>query len=157
MGDKVRYGVGCMYVDPADIENDPRVKEQSVRLSELWYEKFTNLIIAGPRDMAIDSCLLDKYVRSLGVFVREIISGGCPTGIDRIAEQYAQERGISCTVICADWDKYGRAAGPIRNRQMAERADQLLAIWDGKSRGTGNMIQTMQELGKPVTIVWRCL
>ena len=41
----------------------------------------------------------------------------------------------------ADWDKYGKAAGFIRNEQMAQNADALVVFWDGKSRGTKNMIE----------------
>lgn len=52
----------------------------------------------------------------------------------------------------ADWDRHGRAAGPIRNCQMAQYADALIAIWDGKSRGTKNMIDEMNKCGKPVLI-----
>jgi len=50
----------------------------------------------------------------------------------------------------ADWDTHGRAAGPIRNKQMAEYGDALLLIWDGESRGSANMKSNMKKLGKPV-------
>jgi hypothetical protein len=47
----------------------------------------------------------------------------------------------------ADWDKHGKAAGPIRNQQMAQEADGLIAFWDGKSRGTKDMIQKALNYG----------
>ena len=47
----------------------------------------------------------------------------------------------------ADWETHGRAAGPIRNRKMAENASALIALWDGASRGTKNMIETAQKKG----------
>lgn len=50
-----------------------------------------------------------------------ILHGGC-RGADRIAGEWARERGVPECVVAADWETYGRAAGPIRNRQMA-------AIW----------------------------
>jgi hypothetical protein len=56
------------------------------------------------------------------------------------------------TPFPADWDQHGKAAGPIRNREMAEYADELIALWDGKSRGTKNMIDEMLKVGKPVHI-----
>ena len=56
--------------------------------------------------------------------------------------------------IYLDWNKHGKAAGPIRNRQMAEYADCLIAVWDGKSRGTKNMIDEMNKLMKPVFLIW---
>ena len=54
----------------------------------------------------------------------------------------------------ADWNKHGRAAGPMRNKQMADYADVLIAVWDGQSKGTKNMIDQMNKLNKPVFIVW---
>lgn len=53
----------------------------------------------------------------------------------------------------ADWDTYGKRAGYLRNREMAEVADVLVAFWDGQSRGTKHMIETMQRLGKPVYVI----
>lgn len=50
----------------------------------------------------------------------------------------------------ADWDKFGKGAGPIRNKQMADYADALLLIWDGESRGSANMKSQMEKLGKPI-------
>ena len=48
------------------------------------------------------------------------------------------------------WNRYGRKAGILRNRKMAKYADALIAVWDGLSRGTANMIAEMEALGKPV-------
>lgn len=53
----------------------------------------------------------------------------------------------------ADWDKHGRAAGPIRNSEMGKFADKLIAFWDGESRGTKHMIDYMTKLGKPVKVI----
>ena len=52
----------------------------------------------------------------------------------------------------AEWIKYGRAAGPRRNKQMAEYADALLAYWDGKSRGTKNMIELAKDKGLKIGV-----
>ncbi len=49
-----------------------------------------------------------------------------------------------------DWEKHGKAAGPIRNKEMAEYADALLLIWDGKSRGSASMKKEMEKLEKPI-------
>lgn len=54
----------------------------------------------------------------------------------------------------ADWNKHGKAAGPILNAEMAEVADALIAFWDGKSRGTANMIQLAKDKGLKVAIVY---
>jgi len=85
--------------------------------------------------------------------VTEVISGGA-RGIDQAGEEWAYwsgERPVK--KFPADWDKHGKSAGYIRNKEMAEYADELLAIWDGHSKGTLNMITEMQKLDKPVHIM----
>ncbi|MFD0762743.1 DUF2493 domain-containing protein [Lutibacter aestuarii] len=77
----------------------------------------------------------------------EIVSGAYYRGADKLGEQYAKERGYKIIRFPADWNKYGRAAGPKRNQQMANYADALIAFWDGKSRGTKNMIDLSKQLG----------
>ena len=81
-----------------------------------------------------------------------VVHGGCPRGADRLVHELL--RG-DCEVHPADWDAHGRAAGHIRNRKMAQLgADICLAFWDGKSRGTKNMIEEAEKAGIPVKIVW---
>lgn len=81
--------------------------------------------------------------------VTEIVSGGCE-GPDQAGEDWAIIQWIPIRLFSPNWGTHGRAAGPIRNRQMAEYADALLLIWDGKSRGSANMKAEMERLGKPV-------
>jgi hypothetical protein len=69
----------------------------------------------------------------------EIVSGGA-SGADSLGERYAKEKGHKLKVFKADWDKHGKAAGPIRNEEMAKYADGLIAFWDGESKGTKSMI-----------------
>lgn len=83
--------------------------------------------------------------------ITEIISGTA-RGVDSIAESIAVTKGYPTKLFPADWDKYGKPAGAIRNKQMAEYADVLIAIWDGQSKGTKNMIETMNRLNKPVLL-----
>ena len=117
------------------------------------------LIIAGTRSFN-DYELLRSVIAQLFMKRRcwtidwneEIVSGGAP-GADTLAVRYATEADMPFKVFPADWKKYGRSAGPRRNRQMAEYADAAIVFWDGKSRGTQNMIQQMRELGKPVEVV----
>lgn len=70
---------------------------------------------------------------------------GCAEGADKLGEKYAAERGYKVTKFPANWSLHGKAAGPIRNREMAEYADVLIAFWDGVSKGTGNMIKEAEE------------
>ncbi len=71
--------------------------------------------------------------------ITEIVSGTCK-GVDQLGEEWAGRKGIPVKRFPADWNQYGRRAGPLRNREMAKYADALIAIWDGESRGTKNMI-----------------
>ena len=70
----------------------------------------------------------------------EIVSGAYYKGADKLGEEYAKETGYKLTKFPADWKRFGRAAGPLRNEQMANYADALIAFWDGKSKGTKHMI-----------------
>lgn len=82
----------------------------------------------------------------------EIMHGDCPTGVDRLAQQYAESIGLTVYKKPAEWDAHGKAAGPIRNGLMAVQGDALVAVWDGVSRGTKDMIQRMQAHGKPTYV-----
>lgn len=81
-----------------------------------------------------------------------ILTGGA-TGADALGVKYSEDRGIEYDVEEAEWEKYRRSAGPIRNNKMAQMGDALIAFWDGKSPGTKNMIETMIRMGKPVRVV----
>jgi len=82
----------------------------------------------------------------------EIVSGTA-RGADKLGEQYAKEKGYPIKQFPADWKRFGRAAGPKRNEQMAEYAGMLVAFWDGKSRGTKNMIQIAEKENLKVIII----
>lgn len=70
----------------------------------------------------------------------EIVSGGAK-GADQVGERFAEQEGIPVQRFEPDWDEHGKAAGPIRNEEMAEYADVLVAFWDGESSGTKSMIE----------------
>lgn len=98
------------------------------------------VIIAGTRTFN-DYCLLEKICNNLihkNVDV-EIVCG-MAKGADTLGKIYAEKNGFKVKIFNADWDKYGKSAGPIRNKEMAKYADTLIAFWDGKSKGTSNMI-----------------
>ena len=83
----------------------------------------------------------------------EIVSGAYYKGADKLGEQYAAEKGFPIKQFPADWKRYKRAAGPKRNQQMANYADALIAFWDGKSRGTKNMIELAKQNNLKVIII----
>lgn len=96
------------------------------------------VIIAGSRTIE-DYEIVKKAIKDSKFKIIQILSGGA-RGIDKLGEQYAQERGIAYKIYPALWDKYGKKAGYLRNTHMAEEADALIAIWDGESKGTKHMI-----------------
>lgn len=105
------------------------------------------VIIAGSRDIE-DKELVIKEFCKLPVEATEIVSGGAK-GVDAIGEWIGETIVVPVVRFEADWKKHGRAAGPIRNQQMAEYADAAIVIHNG-SRGSLNMIETMKKLNKPV-------
>ena len=110
------------------------------------------VIIAGSRDLT-DYALLCSFADEAlaGAEDIEIVSGGA-RGADDLGERYARERRYALKVLPDDWKEWGRAAGPIRNEQMAGYADALIAFWDGQSAGTRDMIRKAEERGLRVQI-----
>lgn len=107
------------------------------------------LIIAGSRHILVSNEEIKALLNHYGLNPSEIVSGTA-RGVDQCGETYAHTNGIAVAEFPADWNKHGKAAGPIRNQQMAHYADALLIIWDGKSSGSGHMKSYMTKLGKPV-------
>lgn len=113
------------------------------------------LIVAGGRDFT-DGELLSRIIFSIAdvEFADKDISivSGMARGADALAYQFAHKNHVTCYEFPAQWDRYGKKAGYMRNTKMASFADGLLAFYSG-SNGTGHMIQCMQALGKPVLII----
>lgn len=105
-------------------------------------------IIAGGRDfhnVAVLARVMLQHIRNID----EVISGDAP-GADYMGAQWAKNKGILVKHFPAQWDQYGKSAGFIRNAEMGDYADALIAFWDGKSKGTAHMIKTMLRQNKPV-------
>lgn len=79
----------------------------------------------------------------------EIISGGAK-GIDTCARLWAEEKGLLFTEFLPDYERYGRSAPLVRNRLIVDYADAVLALWDGKSKGTVYTVNYAKKQGKPV-------
>lgn len=114
------------------------------------------VVLAGGRDFTDYDLLRTSCLSFLGNKLTShqviVVSGHAP-GADSLGERFAQEHGLQIELHPADWAKHGRAAGPIRNKEMAECADALIAFWDGKSKGTKNMIDLALRYGLDVSIV----
>jgi hypothetical protein len=95
-------------------------------------------IIAGSRIITKYEDVLEA-ISLVGWNITEVVSGGAK-GVDKFGERYAEDHKIPLKRFPADWNKYGRGAGVIRNNDMAEYADALIAVWDLRSKGTKHMI-----------------
>jgi hypothetical protein len=81
---------------------------------------------------------------------------GCAIGPDTWGERWAEAHGIPVERFPANWSRFGYSAGPKRNQQMVDHADALLAVWDGKSKGTQDVIDRAVRAGLKVTC-WKVL
>lgn len=114
------------------------------------------VIIAGSRNFykyellkqKCDEVLCDFIINGESV---EVVSGKA-RGADELGERYAAERGFPVKTFPADWETYCNRAGIIRNAEMADYADTLIAFWDGYSNGTKNMIRLAEKKGLRVFV-----
>lgn len=107
-------------------------------------------IIAGTREETRYS-EVEKAMEECGWTPTIVLSGGA-RGVDKLGEAWAQAHDLAVVRFPADWKKYKQAAGPIRNREMAENADAVVAVWDGSSPGTFNMIRQARAMGLKVHV-----
>lgn len=113
------------------------------------------LIIAGGRHFCgykkAEEFLNETYKDYTGKV--EVVCGMAKDA-DEVGRQIALTSKMKVHEFPAEWDKYGKSAGYKRNVVMANFADELVAFWDGKSKGTQHMIDIMQALNKPVHICY---
>lgn len=118
------------------------------------------MIIAGSRGFSVKQALreIDKATRRRG-WDRDtttVVSGGA-RGVDQAGELWARRRGLEPWVVRAEWERYGKRAGMYRNEVMAEigrlTGGRLLALWDGRSRGTRDMVARAKGKGLEVEVV----
>lgn len=113
------------------------------------------VIIAGGRDFGSTEEhreLFTQTIQVAGAGITEVVCGKA-RGADSLGELWALENGVPVAEFPADWNSLGKRAGYVRNSQMAEYADALLAFWDGQSRGTKHMIDQATAKGLPVQVV----
>lgn len=111
------------------------------------------LIIAGSRE-GIDEADVFTAMQESGFDKRvsEVVSGTA-RGVDRMGEAWARENGIPVKRFPANWEKNGRAAGHIRNRQMGDYADALLVLIYNNSRGSEGMLSYAKKKGLEIYVV----
>ena len=87
----------------------------------------------------------------------EIVSGGA-SGTDAMAERYAHDHGYSLQIFPAEWSRYGKRAGYVRNREMHSYISTftdrgVIAFWDGSSRGTAQSLALSKEFDNPLRVI----
>jgi predicted Rossmann fold nucleotide-binding protein DprA/Smf involved in DNA uptake len=92
----------------------------------------------------------------LGLYIpkscNEIVSGGAK-GIDTCAKKYAIAHNILISEFLPEYEKFGRAAPIMRNKQIVDYADKVLAFWDGKSKGTKSVIEYCKKTNKAYEVI----
>ncbi len=104
------------------------------------------IAVVGSRGITVQD--IGKYLCK----VDEIVSGGA-VGVDACAAEYARGNGIKLTEFLPRYDLYGRAAPILRNRQIVDYADKVIAFWDGRSKGTLSVIKYAQSINKECEII----
>lgn len=115
-------------------------------------ERNMKVIIAGSREgFTIEDVRIAVLNREFYGVITEVVSGAA-RGVDRLGEQWAKENDVPIKQFIPDWDGLGKKAGYVRNREMGDYADALIALWDGESKGTKGMIEYAQKKGLKVYV-----
>jgi len=123
------------------------------------------VIVAGSRSIK-DYALVAKAIEGVDIQITELVSGTAK-GVDQLGERWATENQVPIKRFPADWKnldavgavvrtghygQYNAKAGFDRNKQMADYAEALVAVYDGKSKGTASMIKLAREQGLQVFV-----
>lgn len=103
--------------------------------------------IVGSRNLT--NIVLDRYISE---DVEEIVSGGA-VGVDFCAAEYAKNKGVKLIEFLPQYERYGRAAPIVRNKEIVDYADKIIVFWNGSSRGTRSVIQYAKKIGKPFEVI----
>lgn len=112
------------------------------------------VVVAGSRSIQSIEVVY-RCIKSSGYDITELVSGTAD-GVDLLGEHYAVNNRVPIKRFRPDWYQYGKAAGPIRNKQMAEYVDAAIIIWDSTSKGTRDMINHVKKSSKPYMIFDQC-
>ena len=116
-------------------------------------KKEYRLVVAGSRDINDYTRLSKELDQHLIGMSNVTIISGTAKGADQLGERYAAEHGLKIERFPADWEKYHKSAGPIRNQQMVETADAVIAFWDQESAGTKNLIECAHKANVACKII----
>lgn len=111
------------------------------------------VIIAGSRNFNDFELLEKKMLHFLQNQKNVVVLCGGARGADDLGRQFAEKHGFAVEMFPADWKKFGKRAGVLRNREMARTASGCVVFWDGQSKGSANMIEEAKRAGVPLRIV----
>jgi hypothetical protein len=106
--------------------------------------------VVGGRDFT-DYNRLKKILDSVKGKILSLVSGGA-NGADKLVEKYAKDNKFKIKVFQADWDSLGKKAGPVRNKQIVDKSDVIIAFWNGISKGTESTIKIARKSEKILKI-----
>lgn len=106
--------------------------------------------VVGSRSVGVRD--YERMCMAMPFGVTEIVSGGA-RGADQLGKDYALAYGLKYTEFRPQYKLLGRAAPLARNSQIVDYADFVIALWDGKSRGTANVIRLCEETGTELKII----
>ncbi len=106
------------------------------------------IAVVGSRNLFLTEFQLTKYLSD----AKEIISGGAK-GVDMCAADYAKRNNIKLIEFLPKYERYGRAAPIIRNKEIVDYADKILVFWDGNSKGALSVIKYAKKVNKPCEVI----
>ena len=104
------------------------------------------IAVVGSRNLTVTD--IGKYISDCD----EVVSGGAK-GVDTCAAEYAKSNGLKLTVFLPQYERYGRSAPILRNKEIVNYADKVVAFWDGSSKGTLSVIKYAETVGKPCKVI----
>ena len=104
------------------------------------------IAVIGSRNVIVSN--IERYIGN----AEEIVSGGA-AGVDTCAQEYANKNGIRLTEFLPQYKRYGRAAPIVRNKEIVDYSDKIIAFWNGSSKGTLSVIKYAQKTGKPCEVI----
>ena len=108
------------------------------------------IAVIGSREALKNASLL--ILKQMPVNISEMVSGGA-NGIDQAAAEVANTLNVPLKLFLPDYERYGKRAPLVRNLEIIEYADEVVAFWNGRSRGTQHVIASCLQRGKPVRVI----
>jgi len=132
------------------------INKEVVNISNSEYQTHNSVVLAIVGSRSYNnynhfSIHLKHYLETYKLKIDRIVSGGA-NGIDTLAQKYATEHKIPITIHYADWARWGRSAGPMRNQLIINDATHLVAFPDSKSIGTWDSVNKAKKKHIPIKI-----